>query len=146
MDLSSVQLLNNGVVVDPMVANASLVALCTSSQSGTSYECFGWGKYLPVYIVLVDLTRLLCLGIVRGIDLSTNTLYLLTPLVPEKLELVDKLIVGSAEIPPAFLMSRDDIVGHLPYVAERSLSTLGQVHKRSFMLYTKGNAGGPRTA
>lgn len=79
----------------------------------------------------------------RGVDLSSNTLYLITPLPSVNLELVDKLILGSVDIPPSFLMSRDEIAGPLPYVAQKTQSSLGHITKRSFMLYGKDNSVNP---
>jgi len=112
IDLSDIKLLCNDKIVPPAVVNGNLVALCYLKCG--NYVCLGW-------------------GVVRGIDLSTKELYLITPVCPNELEQVDHLILGSVALPPSVYMTADNNSGLTPYTSEGVLTSLGHIPKRSYL-------------
>jgi hypothetical protein len=71
------------------------------------------------------------LGIVRGVDVASGQLVLLTSAKVEVLEEVSHLVAGGATLPPSVYMTPDDVVGQMPYVIEGVLMSFGQIPKRS---------------
>lgn len=75
----------------------------------------------------------LFLGVVRGIDLSTNEIFLLTPELGDTLELITHLIYGSVNIPPSVYMTADDVNGVVPYVSLGTLTSFSSIPKRTHL-------------
>lgn len=71
------------------------------------------------------------LGIVRGIDLASNEIFLITPESDDSLELATHLIYGSVNLPPSVYMTADDIHGIVPYVSLRNLTSFSSIPKRT---------------
>ncbi|KAJ8939986.1 hypothetical protein NQ314_010926 [Rhamnusium bicolor] len=114
INLSSVKITNlRGEEISPAVANANLVALC-SLEGFDIFKCLGY-------------------GVVRGIDVDSESLVLLTPEAPSVLEEVYYLVIVSVTLPPSVYMTPDDVKGHIPYVMKGELVSLGQITKRSYL-------------
>lgn len=75
----------------------------------------------------------LFLGVVRGIDLSTNEIFLITPELEDTLELITHLIYGSVNIPPSVYMTADDVNGVVPYVSLGTLTSFSSIPKRTHL-------------
>ncbi|XP_063930696.1 polynucleotide 5'-hydroxyl-kinase NOL9-like [Zophobas morio] len=105
----------NGDEVHPAAINASLVALCRlSNKEEHIFQCFSW-------------------GVVRGVDVATNELVLLTSTKIDTLNDVTHLVSNGVSLPPSVYMTPDDIQGPMPYVIEGLLMSFGQIPKRSRM-------------
>ncbi|XP_023311609.1 polynucleotide 5'-hydroxyl-kinase NOL9 [Anoplophora glabripennis] len=113
--LPSIKITNlQGEDVAPAVTNANMVALCYLQQELNVFRCMGY-------------------GVVRGVDLESNKLVLVTPEEIKVLEDVYYLVMGSVFLPPAIYMAPDDVTGTIPYVMEGELVSLGQITKRSYL-------------
>ncbi|GJQ82962.1 hypothetical protein Trydic_g5961 [Trypoxylus dichotomus] len=98
ISLSDITLVcNNLKTIDAKLAafNASLVVLCTLTDTDNIYNCHGW-------------------GIVRGIN--EEILVLITPVDESTLETITHLAIGSITLPASVLMYEDANVGLVPYV------------------------------
>lgn len=67
----------------------------------------------------------------RGINLSTNELFLLTPEPPAVLDNVNCLVYGSVNLPPSLYMTGDGAEGLIPYVSLGARSSFSSVPKRT---------------
>jgi polynucleotide 5'-hydroxyl-kinase GRC3/NOL9 len=89
------------------VLNASVVGLCysenTSQDAGNLLPCLG-------------------LGIVRSIDVSSNKLYILTPLDITTVQRVTHLLVGKLELPSSLLQTE---TFKSPYLALHAMASEG---------------------
>lgn len=72
-------------------------------------------------------------GIVRGIDINDEILFLITPEPIEILEKAFYLVLGSVSLPPSAYMAPDDVTGSVPFVMRGELAMLGQLTKRSYL-------------
>ncbi|KAJ8960421.1 hypothetical protein NQ318_013703 [Aromia moschata] len=107
-----------GEEIPPAAINANLVALCSLEDESDIAICLGY-------------------AIVRGIDLESETLVLLTPANPSILDKVDRLVLGSVALPPSMYMTADDVTGSIPYVMQGDLVSLGQITKRTYLPVNK---------
>lgn len=72
-------------------------------------------------------------GVVRGIDLSTNEIFLITPEPSNTLESITHLIYGSVNLPPSVYMTADDVNGVVPYVSLGTLTSFSSIPKRTHL-------------
>ncbi|XP_050294089.1 polynucleotide 5'-hydroxyl-kinase NOL9 [Anthonomus grandis grandis] len=103
-----------GRIISPLAINNNLVALCSMPKTNKIFVSYGY-------------------GLVRGLDLESDTLVLITPVDIETLQNVTHLVLGSVTIPPAFIMSTGGAKGHVPYVSVGDLVDFGQLTKRSYI-------------
>ena len=89
------------------VLNASVVGLCHSENAAQDA-----GNLLPC----------LGLGIVRSIDVSSNKLYILTPLDTKTVQRVTHLLVGKLELPSSLLQTE---TFKSPYLALHAMASEG---------------------
>ncbi|XP_060525847.1 polynucleotide 5'-hydroxyl-kinase NOL9 [Cylas formicarius] len=114
INLASVNITNgDGNSVSPLAVNANLVALC-SRRDHALLECHGW-------------------GFVRGVDLDSGTMVLLTPESLRVLDRVDHVVLSSVAVPPSLIMSTGDITGHAPYLNPGKPIALGTFTKRPYL-------------
>lgn len=73
------------------------------------------------------------LGVVRGVDLDSNELFLITPESSDTLELLTHLIYGSVNLPPSVYMTADDVNGVIPYVSLGTLASFSSIPKRTHL-------------
>lgn len=85
----------------PAILNGNIVALCKLEQEDT----------------LAKYSSLSCLGfgIVRGIDIENDSLYLLTPSDIKDLDVVNCLSMGTLAVPPSIYMTPGH-EGLVPYI------------------------------
>ncbi|XP_063001271.1 polynucleotide 5'-hydroxyl-kinase NOL9 isoform X2 [Elgaria multicarinata webbii] len=91
-------------------ANASWVALC---QVPDEIPRKSGG---PVLLTQTPICDCLGFGIVRGVDMDKRLYYILTPVAPENLRLVNCLLIGNIPIPNCIFLSQVGIEGEIPYV------------------------------
>ncbi|OXB59669.1 hypothetical protein ASZ78_004997 [Callipepla squamata] len=100
--------------------NASWVGLCRIAEE---IRCQSAG---PVLLTQTPICDCLGFGIVRGVDMEKHLYHVLTPVPPEKLRLVNCLLLGNIAIPNCILVSQEGIEGEIPYVtSEYNYSILG---------------------
>ncbi|XP_023022136.2 polynucleotide 5'-hydroxyl-kinase NOL9 [Leptinotarsa decemlineata] len=117
--LDSIKIVDEeGSEMCPAAVNTNLVALCSMDTTSKIFRCMGY-------------------GIVRGIDLTSNNLVLMTPEAKEVLEEVYYLVTNSVYLPPSVYMSPDEITGNIPFVQEAELEYLAQITKRSYIPVNK---------
>ncbi|XP_029434526.1 polynucleotide 5'-hydroxyl-kinase NOL9 isoform X2 [Rhinatrema bivittatum] len=90
--------------------NASWVGLCRI------LEDFRYQLERPILLTQTPVCDCLGFGIVRGIDMEKKMYHILTPVAPEKLRLVNCLLVGSITIPHSIFKNQPGIKGEAPYV------------------------------
>nr|XP_033777577.1 polynucleotide 5'-hydroxyl-kinase NOL9 isoform X1 [Geotrypetes seraphini] len=90
--------------------NASWVGLCRV------LEDFKHHSEGPILLTQTPICDCLGFGIVRGIDMEKKMYHILTPVPPEKLRLVNCLLIGSIGIPHSILKNQHGIKGEIPYV------------------------------
>ncbi|CAH1155249.1 unnamed protein product [Phaedon cochleariae] len=119
INLNSIHITDpTGAPLPPAAANANLVALCAKPH--------------PQKNLFARLGH----AIVRGVDLCESTLKIVTPENMATLEEVHHLVVvgvSGVGLPPALYMTADEVVGHVPYVSDGRLVSLGQITKRSYL-------------
>lgn len=59
-------------------------------------------------------------GVVRGIDMETRLLYLLTPVPTNILTSVNCLVLGAVNLPSSLFFSPPREVGAVPYVIQNA--------------------------
>ncbi|XP_018333941.1 polynucleotide 5'-hydroxyl-kinase NOL9 [Agrilus planipennis] len=111
ISLSDIKIIHNKKIVPPLVVNGNLVCLCHKRQEYDSCVCIGW-------------------GIVRAVDLVNDKLYLITPVLPEDLELINYIALGSIYLPDSIYLSNSCSSGLMPYVAQGVLNIFGEIPKR----------------
>ncbi|NXY05057.1 NOL9 kinase, partial [Pteruthius melanotis] len=70
----------------------------------------------PVLLTQTPVCDCLGFGIVRGVDMEKKLYHILTPVPPEKLRLVNCLLLGNIAIPNCVLVGQQGIEGEIPYV------------------------------
>ncbi|XP_003225740.2 polynucleotide 5'-hydroxyl-kinase NOL9 [Anolis carolinensis] len=90
--------------------NASWVGLCQMPE-GVPSQVDG-----PVLLTQTPICDCLGFGIIRGVDVEKQLYQLLTPVLPEKLRLVNCLLVGNISIPHCIFLNQVGIEGEAPYV------------------------------
>ncbi|KAF7236183.1 Polynucleotide 5'-hydroxyl-kinase NOL9 [Varanus komodoensis] len=90
--------------------NASWVGLCRLPDE---VPCKTSG---PVLLAQTPICDCLGFGIVRGVDVDKKHYYLLTPVAPENLRLVNCLLIGSIPIPNCIFLNQMGTEGEIPYV------------------------------
>ncbi|NXX51792.1 NOL9 kinase, partial [Tricholaema leucomelas] len=90
--------------------NASWVGLCRVPE-----EIQGRDE-APVLLTQTPVCDCLGFGIVRGVDMEKKLYHVLTPVPPEKLRLVNCLLLGSVAIPNCVLVGQQGAEGEIPYV------------------------------
>ncbi|KAG8434226.1 hypothetical protein GDO86_012558 [Hymenochirus boettgeri] len=90
--------------------NASWVGLCRILDDIRS-ENDG-----PVILTQTPICDCLGFGIVRGVNMEKRVYYILTPILPESLRLVNCLLVGNISIPHSIFKNQPGIKGEIPYV------------------------------
>nr|XP_032827451.1 polynucleotide 5'-hydroxyl-kinase NOL9 [Petromyzon marinus] len=98
--------------------NARVVGLCRAPPGLPLRPSPTVSPNAPL-IVHGDLPPCHCygLGVVRGVDAPRGTLLILTPLAPERLRLVNLLVLGNVPLPPLLLKKQHGVRGELPYVS-----------------------------
>ena len=79
-----------------------------------------------------DSGSLIFVGIVRGIDMESKLLYLLTPVSPNSLISVNCLVVGAVSLPACVLLTPPKEPGPVPYVTVGESQCTAKPLKRSF--------------
>ncbi|XP_072833828.2 polynucleotide 5'-hydroxyl-kinase NOL9 [Pogona vitticeps] len=90
--------------------NASWVGLCQVQEELPS-QAEG-----PVLLTQTPICDCLGFGIVRGVDMDKKLYYILSPVAPESLRLVNCLLVGNISIPNSVFLNQVGIEGEVPYV------------------------------
>ncbi|OCT72802.1 polynucleotide 5'-hydroxyl-kinase NOL9 [Xenopus laevis] len=70
----------------------------------------------PVILTQTPICDCLGFGIVRGVNMEKKVYYVLTPLVPESLRLVNCLLIGNISVPHAIFKNQPGAKGAIPYV------------------------------
>ncbi|NXX11763.1 NOL9 kinase, partial [Podargus strigoides] len=100
--------------------NASWVGLCRIPDEVSS-QADG-----PVLLTQTPVCDCLGFGIVRGVEMEKKLYYVLTPVLPEKLRLVNCLLLGNIAVPNCVLMGQQGVEGEIPYVtSDYNYSILG---------------------
>lgn len=73
------------------------------------------------------------LGVVRGINISKDELYLITPESDKILGEVDFITCESVSLPPSLYMTSDDVYDLVPYVSAGVLSSFSAIPKRTHL-------------
>ncbi|KAK3927461.1 Polynucleotide 5'-hydroxyl-kinase NOL9 [Frankliniella fusca] len=111
--------------------NASLVALCSidpQEENITQPTESGFPSIIRGHIT----ADCLGFGIVRGIDMEAQNLYLLTPEPPTVLARVNCLVLGAVCLPPSIYLTPSKEPGVVPYVVITGSQHAAQPSKRSF--------------
>jgi polynucleotide 5'-hydroxyl-kinase GRC3/NOL9 len=103
----------NGVPLLPEMLNGCIIGLCKAGSFGRQNECVG-------------------LGIIRSIDLSRRMFYVLTPVQPSILPLVNLFVVGNLCLPMECIRLGDKS-NSFPFQSETSVATdiVGSLPMRS---------------
>uniref|UniRef100_A0A8D0AY33 Polynucleotide 5'-hydroxyl-kinase NOL9 n=1 Tax=Salvator merianae TaxID=96440 RepID=A0A8D0AY33_SALMN len=104
--------------------NASWVGLC---QVPDELPCNAEG---PVLLTQTPMCNCLGFGIVRGVDIDKKLYYILTPVAPENLRLVNCLLIGNIPVPNCVFLNQMDTEGEIPYVTSEynySISGAGKL-------------------
>ncbi|NXL94933.1 NOL9 kinase, partial [Alectura lathami] len=107
--------------------NASWVGLCRIPEE---IRCQADG---PVLLTQTPLCDCLGFGIVRGVEMEKKLYHVLTPVPPERLRLVNCLLLGNVAIPNCVLVSQEGLEGEIPYVTSDynySILGAGKLRKR----------------
>ncbi|XP_065505891.1 polynucleotide 5'-hydroxyl-kinase NOL9 [Caloenas nicobarica] len=100
--------------------NASWVGLCRIPE-----EIRGQSDG-PVLLTQTPVCDCLGFGIVRGVEMERKLYHVLTPVPPEKLRLVNCLLLGNIAIPNCVLVGQQGVEGEIPYVtSDYNYSILG---------------------
>ncbi|XP_033924055.1 polynucleotide 5'-hydroxyl-kinase NOL9 [Melopsittacus undulatus] len=100
--------------------NASWVGLCRIPEE---IRCQTDG---PVLLVQTPVCDCLGFGIVRGVDMEKKLYYILTPVPPHSLRLVNCLLLGNVAVPNCVLVGQQGVEGDIPYVtSDYNYSILG---------------------
>ncbi|KAJ7306515.1 hypothetical protein JRQ81_009872 [Phrynocephalus forsythii] len=70
----------------------------------------------PVVLTQTPICDCLGFGIVRGVDVDKKLYYILTPVTPDSLRLVNCFLVGNISLPNAIFLNQIGIEGEIPYV------------------------------
>ncbi|XP_038602400.1 polynucleotide 5'-hydroxyl-kinase NOL9 [Tachyglossus aculeatus] len=90
--------------------NASWVGLCRILDEVKRHNSG------PILLTQTPVCDCLGFGIVRGIDMEKRLYLILTPVPPEKLRLVNCLLVGNVVLPQCVFKNQPGIEGEIPYV------------------------------
>eukprot|EP00062_Callorhinchus_milii_P012796 gi/632960185/ref/XP_007896050.1/ PREDICTED: polynucleotide 5'-hydroxyl-kinase NOL9 [Callorhinchus milii] len=105
-------------------ANASLVGLCQVPDN----VCSQRGG--PVILPHSPICDCFGIGILRGINMEKKLYYILTPVSPAKLRLVNCLLLGAVTIPHSLFQNQPGLSGDLPYLTSEysfNLSGAGKI-------------------
>lgn len=72
------------------------------------------------------------LGVIRGVDMDTKKLFLITPIPAERLRQVNCLVMGIVQLPACVVLNPVGTVGHVPYVTVGPGQPTGRSSRRSF--------------
>lgn len=119
ISLSNINIVDDqGNKIPAAAVNANMVALATYMENSEFFRIVGH-------------------GIVKGIDVKTETLYLITPETFDTLKHVFYLVLTSVYLPPSVYMTSKDVSGCIPYVMEGEYESLGRITKRSYVPINK---------
>ncbi|XP_028922138.1 polynucleotide 5'-hydroxyl-kinase NOL9 [Ornithorhynchus anatinus] len=90
--------------------NASWVGLCRILDE-VKRQSSG-----PILLTQTPMCDCLGFGIVRGIDMEKKLYHILTPVPPEKLRLVNCLLIGNVVVPQSVFKNQPGIEGEIPYL------------------------------
>uniref|UniRef100_A0A915KJF8 NOL9 C-terminal domain-containing protein n=1 Tax=Romanomermis culicivorax TaxID=13658 RepID=A0A915KJF8_ROMCU len=93
--------------------NANLVALCRSSEP--SQDRWINDEKSPFLVNDESYPECLGFGIVRAIDVENNAIYILSPLSPENLKLVNVILKGAIDIPLTLIAKFNNGLNDCPY-------------------------------
>lgn len=110
--------------------NANLVALCCIDPEEEDITAAS-EPGLPSIVKGQLLADCLGFGIVRGIDMDSRKLYLLTPVAPSNLKSVNCLALGAINLPSCVFLSPPKVVGFVPYVVTKQKSFLPTYFEKS---------------
>ncbi|KAE8746657.1 hypothetical protein FOCC_FOCC006640 [Frankliniella occidentalis] len=111
--------------------NASLVALCSVSPEEVNVIRAG-EPGLPSILTGRNVANCLGFGIVRGIDMESQNLYLLTPVPPNILDNVNCLVLGAVCLPQCVYLTPPKEPGPVPFVVVTESQHAALPSKRSF--------------
>ncbi|XP_070192987.1 polynucleotide 5'-hydroxyl-kinase NOL9-like [Littorina saxatilis] len=115
------------LVVDTL--NASVVALCRADLS----EAVRISEDLPLFFEETPICQCLGYGLVRAIDHKKQTLFVVTPMSPDRLAQVNTLLRGSVNIPDQLFLKQSHMED-VPYIdALEPAMALAPVRPRSRM-------------
>ncbi|XP_066147698.1 polynucleotide 5'-hydroxyl-kinase NOL9 [Euwallacea fornicatus] len=114
--LSALKVVNlEGKPLSPLAVNGNIVALCSVAYTTSDILlCYGF-------------------GFIRGIDIDSDLLILLTPEPITRLDKVTHIVLSSVNTPPSLLMSCNNVEGQIPYLSVGDVVNLGQFTKRSYL-------------
>ncbi|XP_061458096.1 polynucleotide 5'-hydroxyl-kinase NOL9 isoform X2 [Rhineura floridana] len=110
--------------------NASWVGLC---QVPDEVPCRADG---PVLLTQTPICNCLGFGIVRGVDTDKKLYYILTPVAPENLRLVNCLLIGNITVPNCVFLNQTGIEGEMPYVTSEynyDISGAGKLKRKKHL-------------
>ncbi|XP_069466470.1 polynucleotide 5'-hydroxyl-kinase NOL9 [Ambystoma mexicanum] len=118
----AVRIINSDVAASHTLysVNASWVGLC-SLPDDVRFQ-----SDVPVFLSQTPVCDCFGFGIVRGIDLEKKVYYILTPVPPQRLRLVNCLLIGSITVPHSIFKNQPGVKDDVPYVTtEYNFEILG---------------------